>query len=350
MKKRFRVGILGATGAVGQQFVSLLQDHPWFQLSWVGASERTAGNRYGDLPWRMPDSLTEQAAGLTVEVPKPGRAPRLLFSALDAAVAGDMEEAFASAGHTVLSNARNHRMDPLVPLLIPEINPDHLQLLTGQRNARKWEGAIVTNPNCSTMFLTLALAALRDFEPEQVLVNTLQALSGAGYPGTPSLDALGNVIPFIPGEEEKMESETKKILGELQADQVSPHPMTISAQATRVPVLHGHTELLSVSMKKTPSREELLAAFLSFRGKPQELGLPSAPPQPIIYTEAVDRPQPRWDVEKHNGMAVHIGRLRACPVLDYKFVVLGHNTIRGAAGAAVLNAELMYSEGWLGES
>lgn len=354
---KIEVGVLGATGAVGQQFVVLLAEHPWFELAWVAASERSAGRRYGDLPWRMASPLPRAAATLPVDACAPGRGPRLVFSALDAAVAGEVEEGFARAGHIVVSNARNHRLDPLVPLLVPEINPEHLALIPAQQHAGGWSGAIVTNPNCSTVFLALALAALRPFGVERVLLSTLQALSGAGYPGVASLDAAGNVLPNIPGEEEKMETETRKILGRLAgagggessaAPVVEPHPVAISATATRVPVPHGHTELVSVALRAAPSLEELAARFTSFRGRPQEWNLPSAPRQPLIFHAAQDRPQPRLDVESHGGMAVHVGRLRRCPVLGYKFVLLGHNTIRGAAGAAILNAELLAAEGWLG--
>ncbi|MGH9817576.1 MAG: aspartate-semialdehyde dehydrogenase family protein [Candidatus Acidiferrales bacterium] len=366
------VGILGATGMVGQQFVALLGNHPWFRVTWLGASERSAGRRYGELPWRLPAPLADGIGSLPVETPAPGRGPRLVFSALDASVAGEAEAAFAAAGHVVVSNARNHRMDPLVPLLVPEINPEHLALIPQQRRQRGWSGAIVTNPNCSTVFLALALAALRDLEPERVLVTTMQALSGAGYPGVASLDALGNVIPYIAGEEEKIETETQKILGRLAASSagacpersprlspasaaaelqpsagIRPHPVRISAQANRVPVANGHTEAVSIEFREPRSREEILAAVRVFAGKPQSLDLPSAPAQPLVYLDGADRPQPRLDVERLGGMAVCAGRLRPCPVLGWKFVLLGHNTIRGAAGAAILNAELMAAEGWL---
>jgi aspartate-semialdehyde dehydrogenase len=238
-------------------------------------------------------------------------------------------------------------MDAAVPLLIPEVNPDHLKLLPVQRQAKGWTGAIVTNPNCATVFLTMSLAALREFEPKNVMVTTLQAISGAGYPGVASLDILGNVIPFIDGEEEKVESETKKLLGSLAGDHVEPHPVTVSAQTTRVPVLNGHTESISVGFATRPSRDDLIAALAAFSGPPQQHHLPSAPARPVIYVDQANRPQPRLDVERENGMAVFVGRLRPCPVLDYKFVALGHNTVRGAAGAAVLNAELMAVEGLL---
>jgi aspartate-semialdehyde dehydrogenase len=346
-KTKIEVGILGATGTVGQQFIALLEGHPWFRTTWLAASERSAGKRYRDLAWRLPTPTPEEAAGLAVDELRPGIGPKLVFSALDSSIAGQAEADFAAAGHIVLSNSRNHRMDPLVPLLIPEINPDHLNLLPAQREKEKRKGAIVTNPNCSTMFLALALAAVRQFQPKRVLVTTLQALSGAGYPGVASLDATANVIPFIDGEEEKIESETRKILGQLNGNGVVPHAMTLSATTTRVPVVNGHTEAISVEFEKAVTRDEILAAFKSFSGEPQELRLPSAPAQPVLYLEAVNRPQPRLDVEREGGMVVQVGRLRTCPVLGYKFVILGHNTIRGAAGAAILNAELMAAKNLL---
>lgn len=346
MKSRIEVGVLGATGMVGQQLAVRLARHPWFRVTWLAASERSAGRRYGELPWRLPVPLPEELGALPVETVAPGRGPRLLFSALDAGVAGDSEAALAAAGHVVVSNARNHRMDPLVPLLVPEINPAHLALLPRQRHERGWSGAIVTNPNCSTVFLALALAALREFQPQRVLVTTMQALSGAGYPGIASLDALGNLVPYIAGEEEKIETETQKILGRFAAG-VQPYPVQISAQANRVPVLHGHTEAVSLAFLHSPAREEILAALREFTGKPQSLGLPSAPAQPLVYLCEPDRPQPRLDAERLTGMAVFFGRLRPCPVLGWKFVLLGHNLIRGAAGAAILNAELLAAEGWV---
>jgi aspartate-semialdehyde dehydrogenase len=262
-------------------------------------------------------------------------------------VAGELERAFAEAGHVVVSNARNHRMDPAVPLLVPEVNADHLGLLRAQARLRGGNGAIVTNPNCSTVVLTMALAPLRPFGLRSCLVTTMQAVSGAGYPGVASLDVLGNVIPFISGEEEKIETETRKILGSLVGDTVEPHPVRVSAHTNRVPVVDGHTETVSVALEGKPSLAELRAAFEGFAGAPQRLGLPSAPERPIVYHDQPDRPQPRFDAGRGRGMAVSVGRLRPCPVLDWKFVALGHNTVRGAAGAAVLNAELMQAEGLL---
>jgi len=341
---RIEVGVLGATGPVGQQFIARLASHPWFRLAWVGASLRSEGKRLSEIGWQLAQPLPDEVRDLVVQLPAPGRAPRIIFSALDAAVATTLEPAFAAAGHIVVSNASSHRMDPLVPLLVPEVNADHLALVPIQQRQRGWTGAIVTNPNCSTVFLAMALGALRSFAPRSVLVTTLQAISGAGYPGVASLDIVGNVIPRIAGEEEKVESETKKILGAVDGEAITPHPMTISATTTRVPVIDGHTELVSVAFERTVPLDDLRQAFESLSGRPQELRLPSAPARPIVYLDQPDRPQPRLDVGRGDGMTVSVGRLRRCPVLDAKFVVLGHNTVRGAAGAALLNAELMLAE------
>ena len=348
MAGRIDVGVLGATGMVGQQFVSQLAAHPWFRLTWLGASERSAGQRYADAaPWRLPSPPPDEIGDLVVQPAAPGNAPELVFSAMDASVAGEIEQAFARAGHLVVSNSRNHRMDEDVPLLVPEVNGDHLALLDAQRARRGWTGAIVTNPNCSTVFLAMALAPLRAFGLRAVAVTTLQALSGAGYPGVASLDAVGNVVPFIDGEEAKIETETKKILGALSNGRVEPHAVVVSAQTTRVPVVNGHTESIAVSLESSPSVEEIQEALVRFAGPPQRHGLPTAPLQPIRYLHERNRPQPRLDVDRDGGMTVTVGRLRTCPVLGYKFFALGHNTVRGAAGAAVLNAELMVAEGVL---
>ena len=342
------VGVLGATGMVGQQFALQLANHPWFSLTWLAASERSEGRSYRDAaPWRLPVPIPSDVADRRVEGCTPGRGPKVVFSALDASVAGDIEQAFAAAGHIVVSNARNYRMDAVVPLLVPEVNPDHLALTARQCAARGWKGAIVTNPNCSTVFLAMVLAALRDFEPRAVVVSTMQAVSGAGYPGVASLDILGNVVPFISGEEEKMESETKKILGRVAPDGIEPHAVAISAHTNRVPVVNGHTETISVGFGVRPPEAEIKSALVKFAGKPQALALPTAPRQAIEYLEEQNRPQPRLDVDRGSGMTVTVGRLRTCRVLDYKLVALGHNTVRGAAGAAVLNAELMHAEGRL---
>ena len=345
---KIEVGVLGATGMVGQEFITFLQNHPWFEMKWAGASDRSAGKKYREATsWRLDGVMPENVADLTVEESKPGNAPKLLFSAMDASVATEIERAFAAAGHVVVSNSRNHRMEQDVPLLVPEANPSHLRLIPVQQRNRGWKGQIVTNPNCSTVVLTLALAPLVRFGITRVIATTMQAVSGAGYPGVASLDILSNVVPFIGGEEEKMQQETQKILGDFRGDHVEPLAARVSAHCNRVPVVDGHTVTVSIELAERPSREELLAALTSFAGEPQERKLPSAPPHPVIYMEQADRPQPRRDVERENGMTVFVGRLRPCPALDWKFVAMGHNTVRGAAGAAVLNAELMYSEGLL---
>jgi aspartate-semialdehyde dehydrogenase len=348
VQARIAVGILGATGMVGQHFIRFLQGHPWFDLEWLGASGRSAGKKYADAAsWHLSGEMPGRVAALAVEECQPGHAPRLLFSALDAGAASEIEQAFAQAGHVVVSNARNHRMDRDVPLLVPEINPDHLQLISTQQRTRGWKGQIVTNPNCSTAGLTLSLAPLKPFGITKVIVTTMQALSGAGYPGVASLDVTANVIPFISGEEEKMQQETQKILGEFRGDHIEPLAAKVSAHCNRVPVVDGHTETVSVGFSSKPSLEDLHAAIEGFRGLPQLRKLPSAPPVPVIHLREENRPQPRKDSEREGGMAAFVGRLRSCPVLDYKFVVLSHNTVRGAAGAGVLNAELMHAEGML---
>ncbi|HUI54905.1 MAG TPA: aspartate-semialdehyde dehydrogenase [Bryobacteraceae bacterium] len=348
MQPRIEVGVLGATGMVGQNFIRFLQGHPWFELKWLGASDRSAGKKYREaMHWNLAGVTPDSVAGITVDECKPGNAPRLLFSAMDASVATEIERAFAAAGHVVVSNSRNHRMERDVPLLVPEINPDHLGLVPGQQRARGWKGQIVTNPNCSTVVLTMGLAPLKPFGITKIVATTLQAISGAGYPGVASMDIVGNVVPFIGGEEEKMEQETQKILGEFRGDHIDPLPARMSAHCNRVPVVDGHTVTVSVEFSSKPSERDLRHAFDHFTAVPQQRRLPSAPPRPVIYMEEANRPQPRRDAERERGMAAFVGRLRACPVLDYKFVALGHNTIRGAAGAAVLNAELMHSEGML---
>jgi aspartate-semialdehyde dehydrogenase len=345
MQTRIEVGILGATGMVGQHFINFLQGHPWFHLTWLGASDRSAGKKYADaMTWHLAGATPDTVANLTVEDCKPGNAPRLLFSAMDASVATEIERAFADAGHVVVSNSKNHRMERDVPLLVPEINPDHLKLVQ-----HRWKGRIVTNPNCATVALTMGLAPLKPFGITKVIATTMQAISGAGYPGVASMDIMGNVIPFIGGEEEKIERETQKILGEFRGDHIEPLPARVSAHCNRVPVVDGHTVTISVELSAKPSEQDLRHAFDTFTAVPQQRQLPSAPLRPISYMEQVNRPQPRKDAERERGMAASVGRLRACPVLDYKFVALCHNAIRGAAGAAVLNAELMHSEGMLDE-
>ncbi len=352
--KRTKVGVLGATGAVGQRFVQLLDGHPWFELGAVAASERSAGRTYGEAcSWKLDTPMPEAAQRLVVQPTEPGLQCDVVFSALDANVAGPVEEAFAAAGYAVLSNARNHRMADDVPLLVPEVNPDHAGLINTQKTRRGWKGFIATNPNCSTATLVLALAPLeRRFGIKAVAVTTLQAISGAGYPGIPSLDIVANVVPFIAGEEEKIERETRKILGRLGAGgrAVEPLAAAVSAQTTRVPVVDGHTESVFVTLGAAAGLEDVREALRSFRGVPQERKLPSAPEHPVLLLDADDRPQPRLDINRERGMASIVGRVRACPLMGYKFIVLGHNTIRGAAGAAILNAELLQSEGFLSGS
>jgi aspartate-semialdehyde dehydrogenase len=346
--KKIEVGILGATGMVGQHFIKFLDGHPLFELTWLGASERSAGKRYHEAAkWHLGAVAPESVANLMVEEAKPGNAPQLVFSAMDASVATEIEQAFAQAGHVVVSNSKNHRMDRDVPLLVPELNADHLRLIPGQQRARNWKGQIVTNPNCSTIALTMALGPLKQFGITRIVCTTLQAISGAGYPGVASMDIVGNVIPYIGGEEEKMQQETQKILGHFAGDHIEPLAAKVSAHCNRVAVVDGHTVTVSVELSSSPSLADLRNAFDTFTALPQQRNLPSAPRVPVQYMPESDRPQPRKDVERDRGMATFVGRLRPCPVFDWKFVALSHNTIRGAAGAAVLNAELMHSEGLL---
>jgi aspartate-semialdehyde dehydrogenase len=346
--KPIEVGILGGTGMVGQHFIRFLQGHPWFKLTWLGASDRSAGKKLKDATaWRLDGEMPDIAAATVISESKPGNAPRLVFSAMDASVATEIEREFAQAGHVVVSNSRNHRMEADVPLLIPEINPGHLSLIHAQQRNRGWKGMIVTNPNCSTVVLSLALAPLVQFEIERVIAATLQAVSGAGYPGVSSIDILGNVIPYVGGEEEKIEQETQKVLGGVSNGQAVPLKARVSAHCHRVAVADGHTVATSVEFSSRPAVRDVQHAIEQFRGVPQQRNLPSAPQEPIIYMPQQDRPQPRRDVCRENGMSVFVGRIRECAVLHTKFVACGHNTIRGAAGAAVLNAELMVSEGFL---
>lgn len=347
--QKIEVGILGATGMVGQRFVSLLETHPWFRLAWLGASDKSAGKPYAEAcRWRLRTPMPERARALIVHECTPGDAPRLVFSSLDSKVAGEVEQKFARAGHVVVSNSSNHRMDADVPLLIPEVNPGHLALLRAQQRARGWKGMIVTNPNCTTVGLVMSLAPLEAaFGIEKVLMTSMQAVSGAGYPGVPTLDIMGNVIPYISGEEEKVECETQKLLGKLVDGRIEPARFKVSAQCNRVLVEDGHTESISVSLRKHTNLDGLIEAWRNYRSLPQEKALPSAPAHPIVVREEKDRPQARLDVETEAGMATVIGRVRPCPVLEFKYTALSHNTIRGAAGAALLNAELMKSEGYL---
>ncbi len=346
--------VLGATGIVGQRIVRRLADHPWFELVATAASEKSAGRPYAEAcRWRLPGEVPESVAGGRVAPLDPGAIrcdlPAVAFSALPTDVAGRVEPRFAEAGFAVCSNASVHRDEPDVPLIIPEVNPGHLALLERQRVERGWSGLLVTNPNCSTTGIVLALKPLDDgFGALRVSVTTLQAVSGAGYPGIPSLDILGNTIPWIPGEEGKIERETRQLLGTIDAGVRAEAELVIGAQVHRIPVIDGHTFSLAIGFRRPPAPEEAIERMEAFRGPMTVRRLPSAPECPIRVTMAPERPQPRFDVGEHDGMTVVIGRIRRCPVLDLRLVGLVHNTSRGAAGGAVLNAELLVAEGWLG--
>ncbi|MCM8745621.1 aspartate-semialdehyde dehydrogenase [Thermomicrobium sp. CFH 73360] len=350
MAERIDVAILAATGSVGQRFVQLLAGHPWFRIAELVASDRSAGKRYTEaVNWRISAAPPEGVRNLVVKhIEGPIESP-IVFSALPGGVAGEIEEALAAEGKKVFTNARDHRMDPDVPLLIPEVNPDHARAIERQRQVRGWrDGFIVANPNCSTIHLVLALKPIYDaFGIEKGIVTTLQAASGAGYPGVPSLDLIDNVVPFISGEEEKIEAESRKILGTWADGTFQDAPLTLSAHCNRVPVRDGHMETVSLKLSRPATPSEIAEVLRSFRARPQELELPSAPRQPIVVLDQPDRPQPVLDRDAERGMASVVGRIRPCSVFDIRFVVLGHNTIRGAAGASVLNAELFYREGWL---
>lgn len=345
---KIKVGILGATGSVGQKFIELLQDHPWFEINALAASERSAGKIYKEAAnWFMTKDMPEGIGSMIVQNCEPNLDCKIVFSGLDSGVAGEIEENFAKAGYVVVSNSRNHRMDTFVPLLVPEINSDHLELVKKQTYG---EGFIVTNPNCSTIGMVIALTPLFDnFGLEAVNVVTMQALSGAGYPGVSSIDILDNVVPYIGGEEEKMEAEPLKIFGDYSTDGIRNAKIKISASCNRVAVSDGHLESVSVKLKKHTSKDEIINAWNSFKGEPQVLELPLAPKKPIQYFSKKNYPQPRLHRMLEKGMAVSVGRLRECNLFDYKFTVLSHNTIRGAAGGAILNAELMYKKGLINE-
>jgi len=347
MSDRMPVAVLGATGTVGQKFVSLLADHPWFEVACVAASSASAGRPYQEVVrWREASALPPNVATMAVRECAPPLPAAIVFSALDAEVAGPIEQEFAKAGAYVVTNTRTHRMDADVPLLIPEANAGHLALIDGQRKSRRWKGAILANPNCSTAALALALAPLhRSFGVDRLFVSTMQAVSGAGYPGVPSLDIVGNVIPHIGGEEEKIERETRKILGELAKGTVEPAQFAVSVHANRVAVVDGHMLTVSVGLTRRAGPEEALAALRGFRAPPCVAGLPSSPNPPVEIDSRPDRPQPRLDLDRGRGMAVTVGRVRPCPILDLRMVVLGHNTVRGAAGQAVQIAELLVAEG-----
>jgi aspartate-semialdehyde dehydrogenase len=350
MSSKIPVAVLGATGAVGQRLVSLLGSHPWFEPVALCASERSVGKPYLEATkWLLPSPPPPFAREATVLPCEPDPRWRIAFSALDAEAATEVEEAFARAGIVVASNARSHRMRPDVPLVVPEVNPDHLALVGMQPYGGR--GAILTNPNCSTIGLVLALAPLAErFGLETVQVTTLQAASGAGYPGVSSLDLIDNVVPLISGEEEKLETEPRKILGRLEGGRVAESPLRLSATCTRVPVIDGHTIVASVRLEDKATREEIIEAWRSWPGRIADLGLPTAPARPVEYRDEPDRPQPRLDRDSGGGMAVVIGRLRPCPLADWKFVALSHNTLRGAAGGTLLLAELAAARGLCGLS
>ncbi|MGA2206125.1 MAG: aspartate-semialdehyde dehydrogenase [Terracidiphilus sp.] len=352
MKNKYPIGILGATGMVGQRYIQLLENHPWFEVAWLAASDRSSGKPYGEAAkWRLDTPLPERVAKMVVSPAEPDAAPKILFASVDAAIASEMEPRFAAAGCAVISNSSAFRMAPNVPLVLPEVNADHLQMIEEQPWRKASGGFIVTNSNCSAMGLVLALKPVEErFGIEQIFVTTMQAVSGAGYPGVASMDILDNVIPFIGGEEEKMETETLKLLGSLDGHAVTPLAAKMTAHCNRVAVVDGHTECVSIKLGKKLGREvrreDILAAWSEF--KPLAgLGLPFAPQQPIQWVEQNDRPQPRLDRNRGKGMTVTVGRLRPCNVLDWKFVLLSHNTVRGAAGATILNAEMLASLGKL---
>ncbi|HEX4629037.1 MAG TPA: aspartate-semialdehyde dehydrogenase [Gemmatimonadales bacterium] len=345
---RIRVGILGATGTVGQRFLQLLEHHSQFVVTALAASDRSQGKPYATAcAWRLPGPPPPEAVReLVVQAPEPPLDCDLVFSSLPSDIAGPVETRFARAGYPVVTNSSSHRMDDAVPLLIPEVNPEQLELLDACKGTG--QGFIVANPNCSTVVLALALAPLAArFGIEAVVATTLQAISGAGYPGVASLDITDNVIPFIAEEEEKIERETRKILGHMNGARVTPAPFGVSAQCHRVNVVDGHLVAVRVKLGGAAEPEELRDAFSSFLGAPQQLRLPSAPERPILVCDEPDRPQPRLDRDAGGGMSVTVGRIARDGVLGHRFVALGHNTIRGAAGAAILNAELLVARGYL---
>ena len=345
---RQQIGILGATGMVGQRFVQLLENHPWFEVTWLAASDRSSGKKYGDaVKWKLDTALPERIAAITISPAVPDNAPKIIFAALDADIAREMEPAFAGAGCAVITNSSAFRMHEDVPLVIPEVNADHLPILENQSWRKHSGGYIVTNPNCSAIGLVLALKPLVDrFGVEAIFASTMQAVSGAGYPGVASMDILGNVVPFIKNEEEKMQAETLRLLGSRDAKIIRPLSAKMTAHCNRVAVEDGHTESISIKLSREATREEILEAWSEFTPLAGR-DLPTAPAQPVEFTTLEDRPQPRLDKMRGNGMAATVGRLRPCTLLDWKFTVLSHNTIRGAAGAAILNAELLVSLGKL---
>lgn len=345
INKKIPVAILGATGIVGQKFIELLSDHPWFEIVALAASERSAGKKYlTAVNWMMASSLPLSIANMQIEHCQPNFPCKIVFSGLDSSIAGRIEEEFAYAGYTVISNSGSHRMAENVPLLIPEVNPEHLELIKYQ----KFPGMIITNPNCSVIGIATALKPVADiWGIEKSQIFTMQAISGAGYPGVSGLDILDNVIPHISGEEEKVETEPLKILGRMKEGKIHPYEMQLSAQCNRVAVTDGHMACVSIKLKKTAQFQDIIEAWKSFPVDISAMSLPSAPKRSIVYHINEKHPQPKLHRHLNDGMSVSIGRLRRCPVLDWKFVIMSHNTVRGAAGCSVLNAELMYSKGLL---
>jgi aspartate-semialdehyde dehydrogenase len=347
--QKIPVGVLGATGTVGQRFIQLLEGHPWFEVTALAASGRSAGQRYADAAhWLLATDMPEAVGDLAVQPIEPGLDCRLVFSALPSSVAGPVEDKFARAGYAVCTNAAPHRMAADVPLLIPEVNAEHAALIEIQRGQRGWPGLIVASANCTTTQLALALKPVHTaFGLRKLSLVSMQAISGAGYPGVPGPDILGNIVPYIGGEEEKVESEFRKLLGDLEDGGIQPASTVVSAQCNRVPVQDGHTECVSVELEREASTDDLVAAFEEYRGPEQVAGLPSSPAEPIVVRREADRPQPLRDRDTGGGMSVVVGRIRPCPVLGHKFVVLGHNTVRGAAGGSIHNAELLVKQGWV---
>lgn len=339
MEHRIRVGVLGCTGAVGQKLIVLLENHPWFETSEVAASENSAGQKYSErVNWKEAKPIPENVKNLTIKNCKEELDAKILFSGLDSSVAGEIEEYYASEGYAVVSNSKNHRMSDDVPLIIPEINHSHFEIINLQKKRFSKGGFIVTNPNCSTIVMVLALYPIfRNFGLEKVIVSTMQAISGAGYPGVPSLDILGNIVPYIKDEEEKMQTEPLKILGDIKDGKINFADFTLSAMCNRVPVQNGHTTSISFKTKKNATKEAILKSF----GDYEHLGLPFSPEKVVQYFNDPARPQPTLDLYNGNGMTVSVGNLRKCDVLDWKMTAFGHNTIRGAAGAAILNAEYL---------
>ncbi len=344
MNNKISVALLGATGSVGQKFIQLLDNHPWFELNELAASEKSAGKKYSEAAnWFLTSPIPAEVKDKVIKECRSNLESKIVFSALDSSVAGEIESEFAEKGYYLISNARNHRYDSDVPLVIPEVNHEHLKMITKQKN----KGFIVTNPNCSTIGMVLALKPIHDkYRIKEINVSTLQAVSGAGYPGLSSIDMIDNVMPYISGEEEKMIKEPLKILGNIENDLFINEDIKISAQCNRVPVIDGHLECVQVKLENKPSKTELIDTLKNFKSLPQELNLPFAPRNPIVYFEEDKYPQPKLHRDIERGMTVSVGRVRECNLFDYKFVILSHNTVRGAAGGTILIAELLKSKGY----